>query len=192
MSPLIQNTHKLILASSSPRRSEILKLLGFEFTIKPSQVKENYPKDLQLEAVPLYLAELKASSINLPSQNSIIIGADTVVILENKILGKPKNKTEANQMLHQISGKTHKVITGVCLMYQNQKITFAEETLVTFKKLSNYEIEFYVNNFESLDKAGGYACQEWIGMIGISRINGDYYNVVGLPICRLYQELQNF
>lgn len=184
--------HKLILASESPRRCEILKLAGFEFTIEPSQVLEDYPKHFQPEEVPIYLAELKANSINLPSQNTIVIGADTVVILEKQILGKPKNKTEAIQMLHQLSGKSHKVITGVCLLSQNKKIIFSEETLVCFNLLCDQEIEYYVNNFNPLDKAGSYAYQEWIGMIGISRINGDYYNVVGLPISRLYKELKKF
>ncbi len=189
---LITPPQKILLASSSPRRYELLQMAGLKFEVVKIEVNEVYPASLKPEEVPVYLAKLKASSVALPDQNTVVIGADTVVILEDKIFGKPQSKGEAIEMLSALSNKTHKVITGVCLSSLNKQVYFAEETLVTFTKLTAEQIEFYIDNFKPFDKAGAYACQEWIGLIGIKRLEGDYFNVVGLPVWRTYEELLKF
>ncbi len=184
--------HRLILASASPRRQELLKSLGVNFEIRLKSVKETYPKDLKSVEVPDYLAKLKASVFTNLESDEILITGDTVVVLDDKILGKPQNKAEAAEMLRALSEKSHKVISSICLKSSEKIVVSHEVTKVYFKKLSEAEIEYYLNNFKPYDKAGAYGIQEWIGQIGIHKIEGSYFNVVGLPVHLLYEMLMNF
>ena len=183
---------KLLLASNSPRRRELLGLLDVDFEIvAPRPVEEIYPADLPAEEVAPYLSALKASAYaDLPKGDKIVVTADTVVVCDGQILGKPKDRDEAIAMLHLLSGKTHKVVTGVTLMSEDQTVTFAETTLVTFDSLSDEMIETYVDRYRPFDKAGAYGIQEWIGCVGIRGINGCYYNVMGLPLHALHTHLR--
>lgn len=187
--------YQIILGSQSPRRLELLKELGVDFKVDSKNgVDEVFPSNLSPVEVAIYLAELKASpySEELKNSNKLIITADTIVCIESEILGKPQNRLEAISMLQKLSGKMHKVITGVALSSNNKKKSFSAVTHVFFKDLSNNEIEYYVDTYKPFDKAGSYGIQEWIGMIGIERIEGSYFNVVGLPIQQLYTALLNF
>lgn len=183
---------KLLLASNSPRRRELLGLLDLDYEIvAPRPVEEIYPADLPAEEVAPYLSALKASAyVGLPKGDEIIVTADTVVVCEGLILGKPKDREDAVAMLNMLSGKTHKVVTGVTLMSERRTITFSETTLVTFDALSDSMIETYVDRYRPFDKAGAYGIQEWIGCVGISGINGCYYNVMGLPLHALHTHLR--
>ncbi|HLU81118.1 MAG TPA: Maf family nucleotide pyrophosphatase [Flavobacteriaceae bacterium] len=182
----------MILASASPRRQELLKSLGVNFEIRLKSVKETYPKDLKSVEVPDYLAKLKASVFTNLESDEILITGDTVVVLDDKILGKPQNKAEAAEMLRALSEKSHEVISSICLKSTEKIVVSHEVTKVYFKKLSEAEIEYYLNNFKPYDKAGAYGIQEWIGQIGIHKIEGSYFNVVGLPVHLLYEMLMNF
>lgn len=185
--------YQLILASQSPRRHQMLKELGVSFEIKTKEVEEIYPENMVPEQVPVYLAELKASAFKSDFKNNeLVITADTIVCVDNCILGKPKDREDAVKMLKALSGRSHQVISGVCLMNREKKVSFATTTDVHFKVLSDKEINYYIDNFKPFDKAGAYGIQEWIGFIGIDGIEGSYFNVVGLPIQRLYQELSKF
>ena len=182
-----------ILASASPRRKKLMEDLGFKITVKPVDVEENYPDFLKPKEVVLYLAALKSEAFgDVPDDGSVLITSDTVVAFNDKVLGKPATISEARRMLQQLSGKQHTVVSGVCLRSKMQRKTFYVSTEVFFKKLSDEEIEFYLANFEVLDKAGSYGIQEWIGMIGVKRIEGCYYNVMGLPMQKLYKNLKHF
>jgi len=184
----------LILASQSPRRQYLLKELGLDFEILSTNVKEVYPAGLQHLEIAKFLAELKSDSFDtdrLP-ENCIIIAADTIVSLGDEILGKPSNRMEAVRMLEKLSGCRHEVITGVCLKSRKKKVSFHNISSVYFKPLSTEEIDYYIDNFEPFDKAGAYGCQEWIGYIGISKIEGSFFNVMGLPVKELYEELLKF
>ena len=185
---------KIILASKSPRRQYLLKELGLDFEILDISVNEEYPEGLAAEEIALYLAELKAANMdfNRIEENAIVITADTIVCLGNEILGKPSGYGEAVRMLQKLSGKKHDVITGVCLRSKNKKRVFHSLSSVYFKELSLEEIEYYIDNFQPFDKAGGYGIQEWIGYIGIEKIEGSFFNVMGLPVKELYEELLNF
>ncbi|MDE5567817.1 MAG: Maf-like protein [Muribaculaceae bacterium] len=185
---------KLLLASNSPRRRELLGLLDVDYEIiAPREVEEVYPAALPAEEVAPYLSSLKASAYaGLPKGDEIIVTADTVVVCEGRILGKPKDREDAIAMLRLLSGKTHKVVTGVTLMSEKQTVTFSETTLVTFDTLSDSMIESYVDRYRPFDKAGAYGIQEWIGCVGISAITGCYYNVMGLPLHTLYTHLSRF
>ena len=184
---------KLILASKSPRRQELLKHIYQDFEIRLKEVEEIYPNDLEVKEVPKYLAQLKADAFKGDLQtNEVILTSDTVVTLNHKIYGKPKDRNEAIKFLEAFSGKTHQVITGVCLRSINKEKVFSETTKVTFKQLNRTEIEYYIDNYQPYDKAGAYAIQEWIGMIGIQKIEGDYFNVVGLPLFHLNKVLKEF
>ena len=184
----------LLLASRSPRRRELLKLLNIPFTIVDlKDVEESYSPDLSPEKIPEFLSKLKAEAYSDSLlDDDILITADTVVLLEDKILGKPGNLDEARNMLNALSGKTHKVITGVTLTTKQTSVTFSSVTEVKFSHLSPIDIDFYVENFRPLDKAGAYGIQEWIGAIGVESINGSFYNVMGLPVHKLYHELLSF
>ena len=185
--------YNFILGSNSPRRKEILKEIGIDFSVYPSNIEENFNKDIKLENIGAFLAEKKANAIkNELKENDILITADTTVIHNNELLSKPENTLEAKEMLNKLSGKSHKVITGVCLLSKNKKCTFSCETIVTFNNLEIKEIEFYINKFKPFDKAGSYGIQEWIGLIGIEKIEGSYTNVVGLPASMLYTKLKKF
>ena len=183
---------KLILASKSPRRKELLKILNINFEVKKIDIREEYPNNINPLYVAEYLANLKAASYKNIKDDEILLTADTIVIHNNIILGKPNSRVQAIQMLQKISNSSHSVLTGVCLKSTNNKISFTDSTKVYFKKLKTSEIEFYVDNYNPFDKAGSYGIQDWIGAIGISKIIGSYFNVVGLPIAKLYNKLNNF
>ena len=185
--------YNYILASKSPRRNQLLKSLGIEFKIKTKGVEEIYPDNLTKEEIPVFLAELKAKPFLAELKiNDLLITADTIVWFNGKVLGKPKDKLEAIQMLQQLSGNEHQVISGVCLTSSHKKKSFYSVSNVKFKILTNSEIEYYVAEFEPYDKAGAYGIQEWIGFIGITHIEGSFYNVMGLPIQKLYEQIQKF
>jgi septum formation protein len=186
-----------ILASQSPRRKTLLEWAEIPFEIIVSDIDESYPSSLAIEEVPVYIAKNKALAVKeiilstKPSLvNQCIIAADTVVVLGQIIIGKPNNKQEAIESLLALSGQTHKVITGVVLLHQGQEISFSETTLVEFHALTAEQIEFYVEKYKPYDKAGGYAIQEWIGVVGIKKITGDFYNVMGLPVSKLVQTIK--
>ncbi len=186
--------YKVILASNSPRRKELLGGLDIDFQVRTLPgISEDYPADLAAADIPLYIANEKAEANKAQmAADELLITADTVVVLGNEVLGKPKDDSEARQMLRKLSGKTHQVITGVCLMTKNKQRSFAVKTGVTFKELSDAEIEYYVTTYHPTDKAGAYGIQEWIGYVGVTWLDGSYFNVMGLPVQRIYQELQAF
>lgn len=186
--------YNIILASKSPRRHYLLKELGVEFNIHSgSNDNETYPSKLVNEEIVIYLAEQKANNfVNKLSENDLLITADTIVILKNKVLNKPKDKTGAFAMLKSMSGSKHIVLTGVCIKSLKKTSTFYAKTDVYFKYLSNEEINYYIEKFNPYDKAGAYGIQEWIGYIGIERIDGSYFNVMGLPVQKLYDKLSKF
>ena len=185
--------YNFILGSNSPRRKEILKEIGLDFSIYPSNIDENFDKEIDLEDIPVFLAEKKANALkNKLKENDILITADTIVIYKNELLSKPENSYQAKEMLEKLSGKSHKVITGVCLLSKNNKSIFSSKTIVTFNDLDKFEIEFYVNKYKPFDKAGSYGIQEWVGLIGVKKIEGSYTNVVGLPASMVYTELKKF
>lgn len=182
---------KIILASKSPRRQELLKGLGISFEVKTKEVNEDFPSSLPSNEVAAYLARKKANEFEL-SKNELLITSDTTVLLEGKVLNKPSSEKEAIEMLQNLSENSHQVCTGVCIKSTDKELVFSETTIVSFKPLSLDEIEYYISNFKPFDKAGSYGIQEWIGFIGIRKIEGCYYNVMGLPLARLYQELLDF
>ena len=185
---------KILLASKSPRRHYLLKELGIDFEpVDNFQDDESYPEEMPIEDIPVFLAKKKANSINeLLDENSILITADTIVWCNNSVLNKPDSYDEAYQMLNSLSGNKHTVITGVCLRSAEKETTFIATTDVFFTKLSDGEIEYYIRKFKPFDKAGAYGIQEWIGYIGIEKINGSYFNVMGLPVQKVYKELKKF
>ena len=182
---------KIILASQSPRRKELLSSLELIFESFTKSIDESYPQKMEPISVAKFLSEKKSNEYTI-KDNEIIITADTIVIHKNNILNKPKDKMQAAQMLRLISGSSNNVMTGVCVRSNNKQISFAESTQVTFDALEESEIQFYIEKYNPLDKAGAYGIQDWIGKIGVKNINGCYYNVMGLPIHRLYQELKRF
>ena len=184
----------LLLASKSPRRRELLGMLDMPFEIiEIRNVEETYPHDLEKEKVPEYLSRLKADAYKDElKKGDILITADTVVILDNEIIGKPTDLSDAKAMLHKLSGRVHRVVTGVTLSSIKKSATFSTVTDVTFAPLTDDEIDYYVDKFKPLDKAGAYGIQEWIGAVGVAGIDGSYYNVMGLPVHRLYNELLIF
>lgn len=189
-----ENKYKILLASKSPRRREILNLLKLQFSVVTLEgIDERYPMNLEPENVSEYISKKKADAfMKMIRANEMIITADTVVICDRKILGKPKNEKEAMEMLRVLSGKTHKVTTGVTVATIDKRISFSSETLVTFAELTDEEIRYYVDTFHPFDKAGAYGIQEWIGAVAVSEINGSFYNVMGLPVHRLHQVLKQF
>ena len=188
------NKYKIILASGSPRRRELLEGLGLSFTVKCIDgIDESYPESLPAEETALFIAKKKSEAYKgLTDSGHLIITSDTVVVCNDMVLGKPSNKNEAQKMLNMLSGKTHQVITGVTLATKEKTVSFSVSTDVRFTTLDKKEIEYYVDKYRPLDKAGAYGIQEWIGYVGVEYISGSYYNVMGLPIQRLYQELKKF
>ncbi len=184
----------VILGSGSPRRKELLDELGVDFTTVNLRVKESYPEGLKDAEIALFLANLKAMAY--PSAHltdkTILITADTIVCLNDEVIGKPEDEVHAFEILRSLSGRTHSVITAVCLRNNSMKKLFHNETKVTFKILSDEEINYYIQRYKPFDKAGAYGIQEWIGLIGIEKIEGSYFNVMGLPVHQLYDELQQF
>ena len=183
--------YKLILASASPRRQQLMKDAGFTFEVWSKNVEEKYPQELHWENVPEYLSKVKASAFREELKaDEVLITADTVVCIHDRILGKPADRKEAISMLQELSGNRHLVVTGVSVTTRTEQLSFSSRTDVFFKRLSNEEIEFYVDTYKPFDKAGAYGIQEWIGYIGIERIEGSFYNVMGLPIQKLYETLR--
>ncbi|MBR5237156.1 MAG: septum formation protein Maf [Paludibacteraceae bacterium] len=186
------STLNVILGSQSPRRKELLGGLDIEFTTKVIPgLEETYPDTLQGEEIPVYLAEQKADAYTL-EDNDLLITADTIVWLDGRVYGKPTDEAEAREMLRSLSGKTHDVITGVCVRTNKKNVSFASTTKVRFAELTEEEINHYVEKYRPMDKAGSYGVQEWIGYIGVEHIEGSYFNVMGLPIQKLYTVLKEF
>lgn len=184
--------YSIILGSASPRRQQFFKDLQLNFTIQVKEVDEVYPAELQGSEITDYLADLKSKAFTNLGDNELVITSDTIVWLENKALEKPKNEAEAFAMLRKMSGKKHEVITSISLKTAHSQKIVNDTTAVFFKELTDEEIEYYIKNYQPFDKAGGYGIQEWIGFIGIEKIEGSYFNVMGLPVHKLYKELQNF
>lgn len=192
---LLQDTlknYRLILASASPRRRELLAACDLDFVLAERfECEEHYPAELASDRVAEYLSQLKSKAYpHALAEGEILLTADTVVIAEGEILGKPKDDADAERMLKMLSGATHKVVTGVTLRTSTQTISFSAESLVAFRTLSEEEIRYYIERYRPHDKAGAYGIQEWIGYVAIERIEGSFYNVMGLPVQRLYVELQ--
>lgn len=186
--------YRVIIGSASPRRHQLLEGIDIPFTIRIiDNIDETYPDTLPAHEIPEYLANLKASVyLQTLADDELLITADTMVLLGDKILGKPKDEKEAKEMLQQLSGQTNQVVTGVSISTKNKQISFSSTTDVTFVPLSEEDIDFYIKKYQPMDKAGSYGVQEWIGYIGVSSINGSYYNVMGLPIQQLYHQLSEF
>lgn len=183
----------IILASQSPRRQELLKGLNLNFRVEIIDVEESYPETVFGVDIPMFLAEKKANAYNnILKDNTLLITADTIVWHEGKVLGKPIDKNDAKLMLKRLSGKTHQVITGVCISTLKRRKVFHVSSEVRFSKLTESEIDYYLENYKPYDKAGSYGVQEWIGFVGVEHINGSYFNVMGLPIQRLYNELKRW
>jgi septum formation protein len=187
------NKYRIILASKSPRRRELLKELGIKFVQAANDRPEDFPSHLKGKDIALYLAGEKANDFrDKVKDGEIVITADTIVWCNGHVLDKPAGKEDAYKILGEISGNTHEVITAVCLLSRNRQRTFYSSTKVTFTRLTDDEIEFYIDNFKPYDKAGGYGIQEWIGLAACSFMEGSYFNVMGLPVEQLYHELQKF
>jgi septum formation protein len=182
----------LVLASNSPRRQQLLRELGFEFTVKVRPTAETYPVTMPPVEVPAYLATQKANEFKIDIGQQTILCADTIVVVDDEILNKPANANEAKAMLKKLSGRAHQVITGVCIMNQKTTQTATDIANVYFKTLTDNEIDYYIEHCKPFDKAGGYGVQEWIGMIGIERIEGSYYTIMGLPVHLVYRLLNEF
>lgn len=185
------NNYRIILASGSPRRQQLLNELGVKFEVITKEYPETYPDNLKGAEIAIYLARAKAKLFREDiNENEIVITADTIVWCNNMVLGKPAGKKEAREMIKILSGNTHEVITGVTLLTSLKERTFYDITKVTFERLTEEEISYYIENFQPFDKAGAYGIQEWIGLAACSSIEGSYFNVVGLPVHKLYRELQ--
>jgi len=189
----MEKNYNIILASKSPRRKELLEGLNIPFEVVIHEVDEVFPDGLPMEEIPVFLAKLKAAPfLEEIKSNSLVITADTIVWIDGIVLGKPNNYEHASVMLRQLSGKKHVVVTGVCLTSKDKQVTFSASTDVYFKNLTDSEIDYYLKNYHPYDKAGSYGVQEWIGYIAIDKIEGSYFNVMGLPVKRLYEELAKF
>lgn len=182
--------YSIILASNSPRRQELIKSLDIPFSIKTKEVEETYPKELKHSEITDFLADLKATPFKKElKENELLITSDTIVWINKRALGKPKNYKEAFQMLKEISNNKHEVITSICITSKSFRKTVNDTTFVNFRELSDEEIDYYINTYKPFDKAGAYGIQEWIGKIGITKIEGSYFNVMGFPVHKLYKEL---
>jgi septum formation protein len=179
----------IILASKSPRRQELLRQMNVNFRVVLKEVDESYPEDLSPEQVAVYIARKKAEAYDGTLGNEAVLTADTIVCIDDLILGKPENSAHAVEMLKLLSGRVHKVITGVCILYKQEYNLFHDVSQVFFRKLTHEEITTYVDKYQPMDKAGSYGIQEWVGVTGIQRIEGSYTNVVGLPTEKVYQQL---
>ncbi len=182
----------IILASTSPRRQFLMKEAGYVFRVESPTHDEKFPHHMPAEMVPRYLAEEKAKAFLGKITNEIVITADTVVILGDRILNKPVDRADAIRMISQLAGKTHKVITAVCLLSSDKQDLFDDTTRVTFRKLNQQEIEYYIDSCQPYDKAGSYGAQDWLGMVGIEKITGSYFTVMGMPMHKVYTHLQDF
>jgi septum formation protein len=193
MDSLLNFKYNIILGSASPRRQQLLKDAGFDFKVISINADESFSPTLLAEQIPLYLSEKKASFYpDKLKEDEILITADTIVWVDNIVLNKPTNEFEAIQMLQLLSGKMHQVYTGVCITSTQKKVSFYDETKVYFKNLTEKEIVYYITNYKPFDKAGSYGAQDWLGLIAIEKIEGSYFNVMGLPIHKLYANLNQF
>jgi septum formation protein len=184
---------RIILASASPRRKQLLEWAEVPFDVLVKETDEMYPSTLPVHQVPVYIARNKALAVKEElSHNRIILAADTIVVLKDEVIGKPASREAAVETLQKLSGQVHQVITGVVLLKGSEEFSFEDITEVEFHNLSNAQIDFYVDHYHPYDKAGAYAIQEWIGVIGIKRVQGDFYNVMGLPVSRVVQALKKF
>lgn len=179
----------IILASQSPRRKQLLEWASIPFTVVVQETDESYPDDLAIADVPVFIATNKALAVAQNHLHKIIIAADTIVVLDDNVIGKPQNRQHAIEILQSLAGSKHQVITGVTILYKDKKIAFADTTEVVFHPLSLEQIIYYVDNYKPYDKAGAYGIQDWIGVTGIKEIVGDFYNVMGLPVSRVVQAL---
>jgi septum formation protein len=186
--------YKIILASNSPRRKELLEGLDVDFEVRVLKgIDESYPADLPTKQIAQYISQKKAAAYrNTIASDELVITADTIVVLGDEVMGKPKDEADACRMLRELSGKTHQVITGVTLTTTEKQHSFSVETDVTFKEFSEEEIAYYVKKYQPMDKAGSYGIQEWIGYVGVTSLQGSYFNVMGLPVQRIYEALKNF
>lgn len=186
--------YRIILATKSPRRQHLMKEAGFSFEVSHlHEVEENYPENLNKFEIPIYLAELKSDAYpDKLEEQDLLITADTIVWLNGKVINKPNGREDAISILRSLSGNMHEVITGVCIRNSHEKLCFHSQSEVFFRKLKEEEILYYVDHFKPFDKAGAYGIQEWVGYIGISKIQGSFFNVMGLPIQLLYQKLEEF
>lgn len=186
--------YEILLASKSPRRKSLLEKLNIDFKIITNiETDETYPNNLKITEIPKFLAKKKAKSYkNIITEKNILITADTIVILKNKVINKPTDSKNAKSILQSLSNNMHTVITGVCITSKQKQICFSEKSQVFFGELTNKEIEYYINKYKPFDKAGAYGIQEWIGYIGISKINGSFYNIMGLPLKKLYENLKKY
>ena len=193
---MLDNLRKyhIILASNSPRRRELLAGLGIDYEVRTIQgIDESYPADLPVNQIAEYIAAEKAAAYQKQmAADELIITADTIVVVDTEVLGKPQDADDARRMLHQLSNRTHLVITGVCITTAEKQRRFSVITDVTFKALTDEEIDYYITNYRPFDKAGAYGIQEWIGYIGVTGLHGSYFNVMGLPVQRIYNELRDF
>ena len=180
----------IVLASQSPRRKQLLEWAEVDFEIMIASTDETYPESLDPPKVAIYIASQKAEAIKPKAEGKVIIAADTIVVLNNEIIGKPKDREDAIHILNKLSGSHHQVITGVSIWKETTEISFSDLTDVEFHSLTPSQIEFYVDKYKPYDKAGAYAIQEWIGVVGIKTISGDFYNVMGLPVSRVVQALE--
>lgn len=191
---MVSDRYHIILASNSPRRKELLEGIDIPFEIRVLDgIDESYPDSLPTKDIAGYISKKKADAYQqMMAPDELIITADTIVVLGQEVMGKPKDAAEAHQMLQKLSGKTHQVITGVCLTTQERQVCFSVETDVTFKTLTDEEITYYVDHYQPFDKAGAYGIQEWIGHVGVTGLKGSYFNVMGLPVQRIYEALKTF
>ena len=188
------NKYEIVLASNSPRRKELLQRMGVNFKVRTLfGIDESYPDSLRGEDIVCYISRNKAKAYQSSmAPNELLITADTIVYVDGEVMGKPKNAEQAKEMLHKLSGKTHQVITGVTIVTAKRTENFGVTSQVKFTNITNEEINFYVDNYLPFDKAGAYGIQEWIGIVAVEEIKGSYFNVVGLPVQRLYQKLKTF
>lgn len=191
---MVDCRYRIILASNSPRRKELLAGLDIPFEVRVLDgIDESYPITLPTKEIACFISKKKADAYQQTmAADELIITADTIVVLGQEVMGKPKDAVEAKRMLHELSGKTHQVITGVCLTTRERQQSFSVETDVTFKVLTDVEIDYYISHYRPFDKAGAYGIQEWIGHVGVTGMNGSYFNVMGLPVQRIYEALKAF
>lgn len=185
---------RIILASNSPRRKELLAGIGIDFEVRVLQgIDESYPADLPIQDTAEYISRKKAAAYREQlADDELVITADTIVVLDDEVMGKPADEQVASSMLHKLSGRTHQVITGVTLTTKERQQSFSVLTDVTFKQLSDEEIDYYITHYHPMDKAGAYGIQEWIGYIGVTGLSGSYFNVMGLPVQRIYEALKTY
>lgn len=189
---MLQLKKPLILASSSPRRQQLLRDAGFEFVVKVKDTNEDFSKIMPATEVPAYLARKKAEAFRHELNDEIVLTADTIVVVDQEILNKPKDASEASEMLRKLSGRQHQVITGVCVMTREETETFIDTANVFFRELTDFEIEYYIRVCRPFDKAGAYGVQDFIGMVGIPRMEGSYFTVMGLPVHKVYDALRKY